>query len=78
MGLCSGKVLCLVSRKILDVKLAKVLACQNIWPEFVSYEEDACLRKEKWDKKYMGVRALMWDNTDIPFEFKPSTAMDQK
>ena len=64
--------------KIFDEKLAKVLACQNIWPAFVLYEEDACLGKEKWDKKYIGVRALIWDNTDIPFVFKPSTAMNQR
>lgn len=42
------------------------------WPMFASYEEDLCLRKEKWNSKYgeanhSGVkrRPIFWDMTGI-------------
>ena len=40
---------------------------RNIWPTYVSYDEDISLRNsEKWDAKYSGMRVVFWDMTNIP------------
>jgi hypothetical protein len=36
------------------------------------------MRKEKWKKKYEGMRIVMWDDTNINFDFKPSGAYEQR
>ena len=36
------------------------------------------LRNEKWDAKYPDERVVMWNDTNIPFTFKPSSAQMQK
>ena len=63
---------------IVDHKLDLVLECRRSWPLYSSFEEDALLRKEKWNEKYEGVRVVMWDDTNIPFCFKPSSSHLQK
>ena len=63
---------------IINAKLDLVLSCRKSWPTYASFEEDATLRKEKWDEKYENVRVVMWDDTNIPFSFKPSSAQGQK
>ena len=63
---------------IIDQKLDLALACRKSWPAYASFEEDKLLRKEKWDNKYPNMRVVMWDDTNIPFTFKPSSAQLQK
>ena len=49
------------------------------WPTYdVSYEEDKKLRKVKWNAKYDKKRVVMWDDTNIPFIFKPSRHDNQQ
>ena len=36
------------------------------------------MRKEKWQKKYNGKRVIMWDDTNVNFDFKPSGAYEQR
>ena len=64
--------------KIFDHKTYLVLCCQSSWPTYVSYEEDKALRKEKWDAKYAKKRIVMWDDTNIAFNFKPGSAKNQR
>ena len=63
---------------IIEHKLDLVLDCRKSWPEFASFEEDKLLRKEKWEAKYPDMRVVMWDDTNIPFTLKPSSAHLQK
>lgn len=55
----------------------KVLSTRKSWPTFVLFEEDHKLKNQKWEK-YKDQRVIMWDNTDVPFNFKPSSAEDQR
>ena len=64
--------------KIIDHKLDLVLNCRKSWPTYASFEEDKLLRKEKWNEKYGDKRIVMWDDTNIPFTFKPSSSQLQK
>lgn len=63
--------------KIFDHKLTLVKRCRSSWPTYASYEEDKQLRKTKWDR-YNGKRVVLWDDTNIPFSFKPSAASNQR
>lgn len=45
---------------------------------YAKFDEDAALRKEKWNEKYNGQRIIMWDDTNIPFTYKPSSALNQR
>ena len=67
-----------IARNVFDSKAYLVLCCRSSWPVYVSYEEDKTLRKEKWNEKYDKKRIIMWDDTNIPFCFKPGTAKKQR
>ena len=72
-----------ISRKqdfysIFDEKCSIALRARSSWPRYASFEEDEMLRKEKWNAKYEGKRVVMWDDTNIPFSFKPGTALNQR
>ena len=58
--------------------MKKFLMCRNSWPKYASHEEDCTLRKEKWDLKHENKRVVMWDNTEYPFTYQPSTALNQR
>ena len=55
-----------------------MLSCRDSWPRYVSYEEDSILRNDEWNQKYDGKRVIMWDDTNINFQFKPSGADEQR
>ena len=38
----------------------------STWPTYASFAEDRELRRAKWNRKYEGVRPVMWDMTNIP------------
>lgn len=45
-------------------------AQERLWPKFLSYDEDVCLRNPKWQLKYRErngkkIRPVMWDMTGI-------------
>ena len=63
---------------IIECKLDLVVKCRKSWPSYATLEEDKLLRKEKWDEKYGDIRVVMWDDTNIPFTFKPLSANLQK
>ena len=65
-------------RKAFDTKNLIVLACRASWPTYLSFEEDKALRDEKWNIKYGEKRIIMWDDTNVPFTFKPSRADNQR
>ena len=48
------------------------------WPKYASHEEDMKFRKKKWNEKYNKTRVVMWDDTNIPFRFAPSSALNQR
>jgi hypothetical protein len=64
--------------KIFDAKNHLILRCRSSWPSYASHKEDKHLRKEKWNVKYGERRIVMWDDTNIPFDFKPSGAKNQR
>jgi hypothetical protein len=64
--------------KIFDAKACLVLRCRSSWPTYATHEEDKYLRKEKWNAKYENKRIVMWDDTNIPFTYKPSSALNQR
>jgi hypothetical protein len=64
--------------KIIDTKAKLVLECRKSWPTYVSMSEDEKLRKKKWNEKYKNKRIVMWDDTNIPFTYKPSSALNQR
>ena len=59
-------------------KLKMVMECMNTWPRFLTHVEDMILRKDKWKERYENKRVMMWDNTDVPFEGKPSMSRLQR
>ena len=61
-----------------DAKAQIILACRSSWPTYLSLEEDMLLRDEKWNIKYENKRIIQWDDTNIPFTFKPSKADNQR
>ena len=63
---------------IIKHKLDLVLACRTSWPTYATFEEDKLLQKEKWEEKYGESRIVMWDDTNIPFTYQPSTSRNQK
>ena len=65
-------------KDVFDKKLSLVLSCRASWPKYVSYEEDANFRNDEWDEKYEGKRVIMWDDTNIDFQFKPSDSEEQR
>ena len=50
---------------IIDSKYAIERRGREIWPAYLSHEEDKALRKDKWDLKYPSERIIMWDMTNI-------------
>jgi DDE superfamily endonuclease len=65
-------------RKIFISKLSIHIKCILSWPKFVTMDEDILFHKTKWDTHYSGKRIVMWDNTNVPITFKPSTADAQR
>ena len=65
-------------RIIFDRKLNLVLACRNNWPTYAYYREDQEFTENKWKLKYGDTRVIMWDDTNVNFRFKPSTAHNQR
>lgn len=59
-------------------KTKLALQCRSSWPFFASHNEDVYLRNKKWDDKYGNRRVEMWDDTNIPFCFKPGSASKRK
>jgi hypothetical protein len=64
--------------KIIDSKLNLIKRCRTSWPRYASHEEDLFLRDNKWNEKYGNKRCIMLDDTNGPFTFKPSIAMNQR
>ena len=58
--------------EMIDHKFRLEVHARNMWPTYVSHEEDCKLRKSKWDEKYgkfedeESLRVVMWDMTNIP------------
>jgi hypothetical protein len=63
-----------LNSSVFPSKLKKVRECQQKWPQFVTHEEDMELRSEKWKERYPDKRVIMWDNTNVDFQGKPSDA----
>ena len=57
---------------VFDEKYQLVLACQSSWPTYIYHHEDLHLRKQKWKSKYDENCIVQWDDTNVPFIFKPS------
>ncbi|KAL9186550.1 hypothetical protein ACHAXT_005788 [Thalassiosira profunda] len=54
-------------RQEINLKYSMERHARNVWPTYVSYDEDVSLRdNEKWGRKYDGLRIVMWDMTNIP------------
>lgn len=64
--------------KVFDSKIRLLKRCRDSWPPYASHEEDVKLRGEKWNMKYGSKRIILWDGTNGPFTFKPSTALNQR
>jgi hypothetical protein len=53
-------------RKLIAHKYNLERRVRNLWPVYVSHEEDMALRKPKWSDKYpRNQRIVMWDMTNI-------------
>jgi hypothetical protein len=57
-------------RQVVRQKLKLERRIHELWPKFVSYNEDKTLRKPKWDVKYgerndTKTRIIMWDMTGV-------------
>ena len=66
-------------RQVFDAKCKIVLDCRSSWPWQALQKEDVILRKKKWGKKYSEFdRIIMWDDTNVPYTFKPSRADNQR
>ena len=65
-------------RTVFDEKSQLVLACRSSWPTYAYHREDLHLRKQKWKSKYGENRIVQWDDTNVPFTFKPSRAENQR
>ena len=67
-----------ILRQTFDSKCQIVLACRSSWPNYAYHHEDLHLRKAKWKNKYGEKRIVQWDDTNVPFTFKPSRADNQR
>jgi len=57
-------------RKIDSAKYNIAFHALKSGPKYAAFVEDALLRKEKWNRKYKGLRPVMWDMTNISaYEF---------
>ena len=65
-------------RNVLESKLDITISCRESWPRYATFNEDHQLMKEKWKKKYEGVRIVMWDDTNVNFAFQPGGADEQR
>ena len=52
-------------RTILRTKTQRIKKTMELWPRFVSIEEDRALMEKKWKSKYDNMRILFWDNTNV-------------
>jgi hypothetical protein len=57
---------------VFESKVAIIKRTVASWPRYAFLEEDMALRSPKWVERYMNKRVIMWDNTDEPFQGKPS------
>ena len=67
-----------VAQQVIDYRMTQVLICRKSWPKYARHEEDCKMRKDKWNGKYDGMRVVMWDDTNVNFDFKPSGAYEQR
>ena len=72
-GLCSKQARILFDRRVLHV-----LQCRESWAIYVTYLEDQCLCNQRWKSKYNDMRVIMWDDTNVNLNYKPSTAHNQR
>ena len=54
-----------------------LLICEDHWSVYAAYTEDKKLRKQKLNMKYDGKQIVMWDDTNIPFNFQPDDKSNQ-
>lgn len=64
-------------RHVFDTKLAIHKKIRRKWPIFVTYQEDAILRKQHWNDEYRGRRLVMWDNTNVRM-YQPTDGDNQR
>ena len=48
------------------------------WPKYCKHDKDTKMRKDAWNQKHNGTRVVMWDDTNVNFDFKPSDAYEQR
>jgi DDE superfamily endonuclease len=65
-------------RNIFINKLTIHINARAAWPIFVTCEEDIKVRKHKWNIHYANKRVILWDNTSVPFTYKPSASDIQR
>ena len=63
---------------IFDLKLYLALVCRASWSTYARFKEDKAFQDSKWNSKYENQRIIMWDDTNVPFNFKPSGAVNQQ
>jgi hypothetical protein len=61
-------------RMIIQRKTEQIKNTMEMWPKFVSINEDRALMLNKWKLKYENMRILFWDNTnvDVPASADPN------
>jgi hypothetical protein len=72
-GLCSKQ-----ARILFDRRVLQVLQCRESWPIYATYIEDQCFCNQRWKSKYNEMRVIMWDDTNVNLNYKPSTAHNQR
>ena len=65
-------------RSIFDAKLEMELTFRRSWPCYCSYDEDIKLCSNKWDGRYESLRIFFWDDSNVPFQYKPALAHVQR
>lgn len=65
-------------RSIFDRKLDVVLLCRASWPMYVTYKEDKRFTSEQWKIKYGSNQIVMWDDTNVDFNYMPTMSHAQR
>ena len=65
-------------RRVFNSKSQIAFTCCTSWPVYASFQEDRDLCKEKWNAKYETKRIVQWDDTNVPFNYKPRKANNQQ
>jgi DDE superfamily endonuclease len=64
---------------LFDKKVRMINNIREMWGHFATYQEDTDLcHPNKWCKDFKDIRLIMWDNTNVPLRFMPSTAEAQR